>query len=181
MVAGRSDRRWLEGVLTRWERPLVAYARRITGDLESAREVVQETFLRLLQQERDSLDDHLAPWLFTVCRRLALDAWRKERRAMRPNLDPPGVSSEPEWVVERDEDTEGMLAALAELPTRQQEALRLRFEAGLSYREIADVTGWSVSNVGYLLHVALKRLRSEMADENGSEATVPGSSDGGAR
>ncbi len=41
---------WLRGVLAEYERPLVAYAARITGDVESARDVVQEVFLRLCRE-----------------------------------------------------------------------------------------------------------------------------------
>ena len=55
------------------------------------------------------------------------------------------------------------LELLAELPEHQQEVVRLKFQSGLSYREIGDVTGLSVSNVGYLLHVALKTIRQRLA------------------
>ena len=46
-----SNGRWIEPVVDRWERPLVRYALAITGNLEQARDVVQETFLRLHREE----------------------------------------------------------------------------------------------------------------------------------
>jgi len=43
--------------------------------------------------------------------------------------------------------------------------LRLKFQEGLSYREIAAITDVSVSNVGFLLHTALKTLRGRLGGE----------------
>jgi RNA polymerase sigma-70 factor (ECF subfamily) len=71
---------WLRSVMDRHESALLRYAGRILGDAERARDVVQETFLRLLKSGRVGQDDHLAEWLFTVCRNGALDVCRKERR-----------------------------------------------------------------------------------------------------
>ena len=52
---------------------------------------------------------------------------------------------------------------LACLSIDQQEVVRLKFQAGLSYRDISQVTGLSVSNVGYLLHTALRRVREQIS------------------
>ena len=57
-----------------------------------------------------------------------------------------------------------MVGQLVEkLSPRQQEVLRLRLQGGLSYREIADVTGLTVSNVGFHLHEAVRNLREILA------------------
>lgn len=50
-----------------------------------------------------------------------------------------------------------------ELPPNQQEVIRLKVHGGMSYREISEVTGLSISNVGYLLHVGLKTVRGQLA------------------
>lgn len=65
---------------------LIAFATRITGNTDTAREVVQETFLRLCGQDVDAIEGHLAPWLFRVCRNQALDLRRKEAGAARGPL-----------------------------------------------------------------------------------------------
>jgi RNA polymerase sigma-70 factor (ECF subfamily) len=49
------------------------------------------------------------------------------------------------------------------LPERQREVLRLRYHEGLSYQEISDITGCSVSHVGVILHSALQALRRDWA------------------
>src|SRR5687767_2374444 len=76
--AGRLE--WIRRALDRYEGQLTRYAQRITGDGERARDVVQETFLRLCREPPAAVDGHLAEWLFTVCRNQALDVCRKESR-----------------------------------------------------------------------------------------------------
>jgi RNA polymerase sigma factor (sigma-70 family) len=163
-----SNGQWIEPVVDRWERPLVRYALGITGDLEQARDVVQETFLRLVREEgrQRAVPVHLAAWLFKVCRHRALDVRKKENRMKSLGEERMSIlpsSEAPQSSVVEGRDTAAEIAGLlAALPENQREVLRLRFEHELSYREISDVTGLTVTNVGYLLHTAIKTLRSEM-------------------
>ena len=63
-----------------------------------------------------------------------------------------------------------LATALAHLTANQREVMRLRFQGGLSYQEIGQATGLSVSNVGVQLHTALLRLRSRMQDPRSTDA-----------
>ena len=164
---------WIAAALDTHERALVAYVRRQLGDLETARDVVQEAFLRLCRTDRPPPPDRARPWLYRVCRNLAIDHLRKEGRMHL--LDQTGGLTDPataggsasrhsaERSAERAEETTRLLDFVQELPPRQQEVLRLRFQDALSYREIASVTGASVSHVGVLLHGAMAALRRRMA------------------
>ena len=58
-----------------------------------------------------------------------------------------------------------VMRLLDRLPGNQQEVIRLKFQNDLSYREISEITGLSVSNVGFLLHVGIKRLREIMKND----------------
>ena len=69
-----------------------------------------------------------------------------------PQLPPPEQA-------EQTELASHVLELLALLPENQQEVIRLKFQQGLSYKEISTVTGLSVTNVGFLMHTGLKRLR----------------------
>jgi len=157
---------WVQDALRRFAGPLTRYAARITGDAERARDVVQDTFVRLWAADPARLNGKLAEWLFTVCRRRALDVNRKERRMTTLDeieLDAT-ASAEPApdaQAAQREGEGEA-LRLLATLPPNQQEVIRLKFQNGLSYQEISGVTGLSVSNVGYLIHMGLKTLRERM-------------------
>ncbi len=157
---------WVRSVLHEYEAPLTRYARRITGDLDLARDAVQETFLRLCSQDQAEVDGHLAQWLYTVCRSRAVDMQRKGSRPQAldesqadkreaEDCDPATMTASHECVT-------NMLQVLVLLPPNQQEVVRLRFQSGLSYKEIASVTGLSVSNVGYLIHTAIKSIRETL-------------------
>ncbi len=152
---------WIEPVLARYERPLLQYAASLCPAPEDARDVVQETFLKLAG--RGPLEAaHLAPWLFKVCRNGAMDLHRKGKRQlpMDPNLpEPASEAPAPDSQLAQKEESARLLRLLGHLPENQREVLRLRFQAGLSYAEIAQATSLGVGNVGFLIHTGLKRLR----------------------
>jgi RNA polymerase sigma factor (sigma-70 family) len=111
--------------------------------------------------------ENVQAWVYTVCRRQALDVLRKETRMKTLDHAQAAVCECPlptqVSAVEHQESQRQLLRLLADLPANQQEVVRLKFQDGLSYRDIAEITGLTSSNVGYLLHVALKRLREQLA------------------
>ncbi len=152
---------WIVEVLDRYEASLVRYATWILGNVECAREIVQETFLRLCREDPASISDHLAQWLFTVCRNLAFDARKKEGR-MTPLGDVEiGVTDNLD-----DKHTVNQILQIVEtLPKNQREVIYLKFQSDLSYKEISAVTNLSVSNVGFLIHTAVRAIRKQMLEE----------------
>jgi len=159
---------WVREAVSRYEGPLTLYAARLLGDADRARDVVQDTFLKLCRQDAAEIRDRLAEWLFTVCRNRALDVLRKEGRMTRLS-DEHGSScaSEdpgPAAALETRESAARVLKELDGLPSNQLEVIRLKFQNGFSYREISRISGHSVSNVGFLIHTGLKTLRRRLAD-----------------
>jgi RNA polymerase sigma factor (sigma-70 family) len=168
------DGSWVRGAVARFEGPLTLFAARLLGDAEAARDVVQETFLRLCVQDRAVIESRLAEWLFTVCRNRALDVLRKEsrmtqlsdeqvHRCLSPNPSPPDVA-------EHRESAARVLDLMERLPDSQREVIRLKFQNGFSYREISRISGQSVTNVGYLIHIGLKTIRSQLQLHDGQPA-----------
>ena len=160
------DGLWIRSAVGRYERGLTLYATRLLDDPDGALDVVQETFCRLCRQPRQDIEDHLAQWLFAVCRNIALDVMRKDIR-MKPLTDTRieterAAGPSPSQIIEQRDCASAVLKAIGSLPARQQEVVRLKFQHGLSYRQISEVTKDSISNVGYLLHHALKSLREQM-------------------
>ena len=161
-----SDEAWLSLVFRDHQRPLMGYATHLMGDADRASDVVQDTFVRLCKQPREQVQDRVRQWLFAVCRNRAMDILKKENR-MR-TLDDAGASQssrdgDPQLVAQRRDSAEQAGSLINSLPKQQQEVIRLKVESEMSYREISELTGLSVSNVGYLLHTGLKSIRSHLA------------------
>src|SRR5213592_3376406 len=78
--AGMMNGQQMDALLRRFERPLLQYATRILGDSDRARDVVQETFVKLQKEERGQIDDAPAQWTFTGSPNGALNICRKEKR-----------------------------------------------------------------------------------------------------
>ncbi len=157
---------WIASVVAQYEVPLIRYTTQITGDVDRARDVVQDAFLRLCREDRAHIDGRVAQWLFTVCRNRALDVRRKEKR-MKTMTDHqaaahPSHDADQDRLVEQRDSLEHIQKALSTLSPNQQEVVRLKFQSGLSYREISEITELSVSNVGFLLHTALKKIRERL-------------------
>lgn len=157
------DTIWLSAALARYERPLLKYAHSLCGHRELARDVVQDTFIRLSRERRRLAEGDLARWLFTVCRHRIIDVLRKERRIvpMPPEAMVAEAGPTPSFTaaIETREAEETIRRFVEELPDAEREVVRLRFQTGLSYAEIAAVVGESVAMVGWRLHQAVLFLR----------------------
>lgn len=159
---------WIQAALNRYETPLIRYAHNITGDTELARDVVQDVFLKLCKANRNKIGDRLAGWLYTVCRNRALDVLKKEKRTQPlGNGHDPGLVSrdDTESAAARNESHRLVLDALATLPVKQRAAFRLKFQDGLSYREISQVLGVSLGTVSNLVTTALTSVREQLDPE----------------
>lgn len=160
------EKSWFDAVVVRFERPLLAYAYRMSGkDWQAAQDAVQETFLRLHRADQQTIEHRLAPWLFTVCRSRVIDHRRLQpittvAWTVDALIDRHADVSE---TVSQAEQRQQLESCLGQLSPRQQEVIRLKLSGDLSYREIAEVTGMTVSNVGFHLHQAIARLRQLIA------------------
>jgi RNA polymerase sigma-70 factor (ECF subfamily) len=160
---------FIEQAMVEFESPLLGYATTILHDLDRARDVVQDTFIRLCQQDIAKVRDGLKTWLFTVCRNRALDILRKENRVQ--TLDEvkwqkvAGPELQPDQQADHDERIAEVMKYLDRLSPNQREVILLKFQQGLSYQEITDVTGLTSGNIGFLIHTGLKRLRDLLPDD----------------
>ena len=166
---GEEDpREWLREAVRRFERQLVTYAAHLAGDPDRGRDIVQEAFVRLCAQDRAKVEPYLAEWLFRVCRNLAIDIRRKERRMNLLSDEQAGalggVEPAPADAVEQEDSFAAVMRAMTTLPRNQQEVIRLKFQNGLSYKEISAVTNLTVTNVGFLIHTGLKVLKQKLGE-----------------
>jgi RNA polymerase sigma-70 factor (ECF subfamily) len=167
---------WVQTALERYERPLLQYALSIVQDIDRARDIVQDTFMRLHNQEQEAIEGHLSQWLFTVCRNCSLKSLKKEDRYIYVESSEfeqkkfEGLT--PLAELERKEQIARLMELVQELPKNQHEVVRLRFQHHHSYQEISEITGLSVGNVGFLLNAAMRNLRQKMERDEKDEKII---------
>lgn len=165
-----NDEGWFRATMERFQSPLIAYALRFVKNPEKAREVVQEAFMKLCEKDRVAIEPYLAEWLYTVCRNKAIDMVRKDSRLTSLETvakQVEGTVDSAEETYSAQEDGKKVMELLSALPENQQEVVRLKFQSGLSYAEISKVTGLSVTNVGFLIHSAMKKLKKAASKKGG--------------
>jgi RNA polymerase sigma-70 factor (ECF subfamily) len=175
LVRRVADRRQdaLGALYDRFAPLLLALARRVLGNAADAEEVVQETLLQVWAQagRYDSRRSSVATWLVLLTRSRAIDLLRsrrvRERTDEAAGEDTLGVHASPEgpaavWFEER---RSRVVAALAQLPPEQRHVLELAFFAGLTQREIADLTSTPLGTVKTRTLLAMRKLRQTLKAE----------------
>lgn len=139
-----------------------AYAAGLLRDRAAAEDVTSQAFERAYRKRRRFNRRRGSPraWLFGIARNAALDELRRRRRTA-------GLLTEPvdEGAPAPDDGAElslrraALREAIATLEPRERELVSLKFFAGLSNGEIAELTGTSESNAGTRLHRTIEKLR----------------------
>jgi RNA polymerase sigma factor (sigma-70 family) len=149
------------------ESALLHYARTLVNHEEAAQDIVQEAFLRL-HGNFDSVRKPQA-WLYRTVHNLAMNHLRAGRKTVPFEAEASGrdelsdAHPLPDEQIERIEAIGQTRLCLDGIEARKRELIRLKFEEGLSYKEISARMNLSMSNVGYLLHHALKELAAALA------------------
>lgn len=183
MVSARSEDDDPAAAFREHRLALYRYLYWLTGDPSRAEDVVQETYLRLVESGGSKRD--VRAWLFTVATRLVRDEARRRRRwrerAWVRELVPSGPPlPDEEW--ERRRRIRGVRRALDRLRLRDRQVLLLR-EQGFSHEEIAEAVGVATASVGPLAGRALGKLREAYDELYGSEEAgdAPDRADGESR
>jgi len=154
-------------LVERYEDRAIHTARSVVGNLETAREIAQEAFLKVYaSRERFDLKRRFSSWFFRILRNLAVDRVRRQAGGT------PGAAGE--LVGDWDSDSRGPAAEasvrerrlavhqiLADLPLKFREVLALRDIECLSCGEIAERIGLSPGTVRWRLHHARKLFRAQ--------------------
>lgn len=166
-----------ERLLRRHRGPLFTFLVRMTGDREKAEDLAQETFLRLVKgaaawEQRARFQT----WLYTIARNLCVDQSRRDKFRRADSLDAEGPGDEPPLVDSVAAEGPGpdrgaesarlrplLQAALLSLPAEQREVFILREQAGVPFKEIAEVVGVNENTVKSRMRYALEGLRKALA------------------
>jgi RNA polymerase sigma-70 factor (ECF subfamily) len=140
-------------------------ARWLTRNEQDAEDAVQEAFLRAFRHFRDFRGGNARAWLLKIVRNTCY-SWLRANRPLQDaaefdeNCFPPDVHSlNPEEIVLQNDSGTVVREALQKLPPTFREVIILRELEGLSYREIADITGMPAGTVMSSLSRARARLR----------------------
>jgi RNA polymerase sigma-70 factor (ECF subfamily) len=169
----RKDSEFIGRIVSQYHCRLLRYLVYWTSRREQAEDLVQETWLRVLEHA-GQYDGRLRfePWLFSIARNLAIDHLRKQQRASGKASDVPGDEAglnlpapdleSPFFAAARSEDAKRIATALGALEPIYREALLLRFQEDLSLAEIAQVAGAPISTVSSRIYRGLSMLQAAL-------------------
>jgi len=162
-----------EKLVEQYQYRLVRYLGSLLGRRDGVDDLVQETWLRVLERgESYNGRSRFEPWLFRVARNIALDAMRKrpmfsldsnEEDAVRSS--PSSSEPSPYTIAARTQDAERLAHSLETLEPLFREALMLRFQEDLSLQEISAIVGAPVSTVASRIYRGLATLRPQFEGE----------------
>jgi RNA polymerase sigma-70 factor (ECF subfamily) len=176
----RGDKGAFTALVRRHQGALYNFALRQLRVQSAAEDVVQEAFVRVVQNAADFKHEaRFTTWVFTITRNLCIDQLRKRALRKHPSLDQAHSGEEGAPTlgeqtadnrasVEREatgsELKERIRKALDTLPDEQREVFLLREIAGLPFKEIAEVTGIAENTVKSRMRYALERLQEALAE-----------------
>jgi RNA polymerase sigma-70 factor (ECF subfamily) len=176
----QGDRAAFAALVKKHKSPLYNFALRQLRAKTTAEDVVQETFVRVVQNAADFKHEaRFTTWLYTIARNLCIDHLRKGALRKHPSLDSrqshdeggPTLgeqTADARANVERDatagELREKIASAVETLPDDQREVFLMREVANLPFKEIADITGVPENTVKSRMRYALERLQAALSE-----------------
>jgi RNA polymerase sigma-70 factor, ECF subfamily len=170
----KRDASLLDGLIKQYQYRLLRYFVHLTGRRDLADDLVQDTWLRVLERG-SQYDGHsrFEPWLFAIARNLAIDSLRRppsislhsDESGRNRLYDSPSTDESPFEQAARSEDGKRLAVCLGSLDPLYREVLVLRFQEDLSLSEIAEVVQAPVSTVSSRIYRALAALRAHFGEE----------------
>ena len=162
--AARSDPTAFTRVYHRYVTPVYRYLYKWVGNSAEAEDLTAQVFTEMLERLGQYQEQgHFAAWLFTIARRKAIAAYRQRRPtlALEDAVDIPASTEDLLEQVTREDQVRQMTTLIAKLPGDQQELIRLRFTAGLSYADIGALLGSTEAAVKMAIHRLLRKLHNQ--------------------
>lgn len=169
MQGGKSppipDRKaFILSALDEYEQPLTRYAMRMLGsksNFETAKDAVQHTFLKLCEQDLDSLSHKVGPWLYRVCRNRIIDLLRSKGRNTESWPESFQVCDSTPGPAEKAEQADfyrRLSVLIGTLSGMEREVIEL-WSQGFPHSEIANILKKSNESVRVGLYRGMKKLR----------------------
>ncbi len=157
----------------KYEVPLLSYIVSFTGNRFEAEDIFQDVFVRILKGARNFAGaSKSSTWIYTITRNLCINFLAKKKESTPFSNEEQMVEfsaqslkdagENPDREIELREAGMAIKKVVQSLPPGLKEAVLLRYFNGLSYKEIAEVTGEPIGTVGYRIHEALKAMKVEL-------------------
>jgi len=173
----QGDQRAFEELVEKYKQPVFNLIYRTLPDAAEAEDLAQACFVQVYKAaSRYRVEAKFTTWLFTIARNLCLNEIRRRSRhpadsldaSASPDEDAPAPQHEDARIVGapdrlmRDELVSKVSEALGELPENQRSAVLMFQEQELSYEEIAEIMGCSLSATKSLIHRAREALKQRL-------------------
>jgi RNA polymerase sigma-70 factor (ECF subfamily) len=163
----RKDMREFNALYLKYIQPVYRYALSHIGSRAEAEDAAAQTFLAALEgfpRYRDN--GHFAAWLFSIARRKTMDHFRSARRLVQLPDSTPSNEEDLLQQAERNDRLAGLMVQVRTLPPDEQELLRLRYAAELSFSEISILLKRNEDAVKKRLYRTLERLQIQLEESN---------------
>lgn len=173
----KNDRKAFDSLVRRWDRPVLSFLAKASGDYHAAQDMRQEVFLRVYRYGDTYKPEYtFTTWLFRIACNV-MSTWRK--KASRGSAFMDALPDEGELLVdpapgprehaERGELGEDIESMLGELSADDRALIVLRLGLEFTYGEIAEVFGTPETTVKSRFYTALTRLRSTLGEQTKRE------------
>ncbi len=140
------------------------YFLRLTGSPETAQDLTQDLFVKVVRAIDRCPVEHEARWLFHIARNLVIDYRRSWQRRQAPLVHTVDVGTDPPQLV-----AVGVHEALGLLSEAEREAFLLREVVGLTYDELAAACEAKPETIRSRIYKARSRLKSVLGARSSSE------------
>ncbi len=145
---------------------LLAFVSSRLGGIEEAEDIVQDVFLRLLQNSNPIMETTLQALAYTIARNLITDHYRRKQWAMRHGMQPIDCRQQATTTADEaarplsvKEVTEFLERGLLRIPEKCRELYRMHIYDGMQVSDISQQTGENYKSVEYHLGIARKEIR----------------------
>jgi RNA polymerase sigma-70 factor (ECF subfamily) len=181
--------RAFEILLGRHRKPVFNFILRYVGDKETAEDLLQETFMRVIKgADAYKRQAKFTTWLYTIARNLCVDQTRRRKHRRHASLDAPMSASEdsgtlldvlPGSEMASDRKSvnkqlhETMQRAIGSLSEEQREVFLMREFLDMPFKQIAEVVGVPENTVKSRMRYALEKLRLELDEYKDLAKALP--------
>ena len=163
------DTRAFETLVRRYQRAVLAIARRFARDEDDAEDLAQRAFINASERAGGWRGGSFKSWLFRIVVNLAKnyvrDTSRFDRSVEAQEREAPAVEPIAHASIEAEEQRAELRDAIARLPKRQREVLLLRIDGDLPFAEVAQTLGITEVNAKVNFHHAVQKLKGWLRND----------------